>query len=175
MILHERKLILDPDVFSDLSTERLQELEKMGAMATVKVLTEHMVKALKERRAKNKNKDKSAKKAAKAAKKAAAAAGAATANATTGTTGATTVADTPAQDPSAVNAPVPTADGKVVPAVVSTASTSSGPMDITPFGGLADPGTPIVIIDDSEDEGPAPKRRKLGSGIDSAETIPTAA
>ncbi|KAF9452182.1 hypothetical protein P691DRAFT_722501 [Macrolepiota fuliginosa MF-IS2] len=130
MILHEGKLILDPDVFSGLTQDMLKELEKMGAMAAVKVLTGHMVRALKERRAKNKTKDKSAKKAAKAAKKAAFAA--ATASSVTHLT--------------ALPVPVPVPMAGTNPLVDES---------------LADPGSPIIIIDDSEDEGPAAKRRKL--------------
>ncbi|KAF7776320.1 transcriptional regulator family: Forkhead [Agaricus bisporus var. burnettii] len=131
MILHERKLILDPDVFSGLTSEMLKELEKMGAMAAVKVLTAHMVRALKERRAKTKIKDKSAKKAAKAAKKAAAATTSAIAESNN------TILSEPAS--------------------IAVANAS-------PDGTIVDPGSPIIIIDDSEDEGPASKRRKLNDG-----------
>lgn len=146
MILHDRKLILDPDVFSGLTPEMLTELEKVGAMAAVKVLTGHMVRALKERRAKNKNKDKNVKKAAKAAKKAAAAA---------------------AADPSAVNLN----DGKG--SEIATATPPHSTILTVPVSGpvaeenhdvddvSADPGSPIIVIDDSDGEGPATKRRKL--------------
>lgn len=51
MILHERTLILDPDVFSGVDGEMLKELEKMGARKALSVLAGHMVRALKERRA----------------------------------------------------------------------------------------------------------------------------
>ncbi|KAK7061497.1 hypothetical protein R3P38DRAFT_2829837 [Favolaschia claudopus] len=51
MILHERTLILDPDVFSGLSKEKLKELEDMGARKALGVLAEHMLRVLKERRA----------------------------------------------------------------------------------------------------------------------------
>lgn len=137
MILHERKLILDPDVFSGITQDMLKQLEKLGAMAAVQVLTGHMVRALKERRAKNKNKDRNAKKAAKAAKKAAAAA-----------SGLTNPA-------SPLLVPVPTTSVGVT--AYSTAEET-----------LADPGSPIIVIDDPEDEAPAAKRRKLN---DSAEMI----
>lgn len=163
MILHERKLILDPDVFSGLTQEMLKELEKMGAMAAVKVLTGHMVRALKERRAKNKNKDKSAKKAAKAAKKAAAAAAAnPSAVGPTGTTGPDIANATPSE------LKPPHAVAPVVPTPVPMAGINPAADDV-----LADPGSPIIIIDDSEDEGPAAKRRKLNDGgTNSVETIP---
>ncbi|KAJ7688449.1 hypothetical protein B0H17DRAFT_1068780 [Mycena rosella] len=51
MVLHERTLILDPDVFSGVDGEMLKELEKMGARKALSVLAGHMVRALKERRA----------------------------------------------------------------------------------------------------------------------------
>ncbi|KAF9076482.1 hypothetical protein BDP27DRAFT_799814 [Rhodocollybia butyracea] len=61
IILHERKLILDPDVFSSLTKDMLVELEKMGASKAIEVLTSHMVRVLKERRKIKKNANKSAK------------------------------------------------------------------------------------------------------------------
>ena len=141
MILHERKLILDPDVFSGITQDMLKQLEKLGAMAAVQVLTGHMVRALKERRAKNKNKDRNAKKAAKAAKKAAAAAASGLTN--------------PA---SPLLVPVPTTSVGVT--AYSTAEET-----------LADPGSPIIVIDDPEDEVPVAKRRKLNDSVHTAEMI----
>jgi len=141
MILHERKLILDPDVFSGITQDMLKQLEKIGAMAAVRVLTGHMVRALKERRAKNKNKDRNARKAAKAAKKSAAA----------------TSADICLTNPSSLLVPVPT--------------TSVGITALTAEETLADPGSPIIVIDDLEDESPAAKRRKLNDSVHTAEMI----
>jgi len=141
MILHERKLILDPDVFSGITQDMLKQLEKIGAMAAVQVLTGHMVRALKERRAKKKNKDRNAKKAAKAAKKTAVATASGLTN--------------PA---SPLLVPVPTTS-----VGVTTHSTAEET--------LADPGSPIIVIDDPEDEAPAAKRRKLHDGVHTAEMI----
>jgi hypothetical protein len=159
MILHERKLILDPDVFSGITSDMLKELEKMGAMAAVQVLTGHMVRALKERRAKSKVKDKNAKKAAKAAKKTAA-----------------TVAAASSASPAAASAPANTdvldATGTppsppTVPVVPDATSSTPPREDLT-----VDPGSPIIVIDDSEDEAPAAKRRKLNdSGMNTVEMI----
>ncbi|KXN87935.1 Forkhead box protein K2 [Leucoagaricus sp. SymC.cos] len=148
MILHERKLILDPDVFFGLTQDMLKELEKMGAMAAVKVLTGHMVRALKERRAKNKNKEKNAKKAAKAAKKVAA-----TAAVSISTPGPSVPLSDAPDDASVVLIPQPVVS-------VSVAAPSSTVVEDVPM----DPGSPIIIIDDSEDEAPATKRRKLDDG-----------
>lgn len=151
MILHDRKLILDPDVFSGLTPEMLTELEKVGAMAAVKVLTGHMVRALKERRAKNKNKDKNVKKAAKAAKKAAAAAAADSfaVNLNDGKGSETAIATPPDVKP-------PHSTILAVP-VSGPVAEENHDVDDAP----ADPGSPIIVIDDSEGEGPATKRRKL--------------
>lgn len=162
MILHERKLILDPDVFSGITQDMLKELERMGAMAAVQVLTGHMVRALKERRAKTKNRDKSAKKAAKAAKKAAAVSSALVAvgsSATPANVVALDVAGTPALPPP----PVSIGTG---PALTTALTVEDPP---------ADPGSPIIVIDDSGDEAPAAKRRKLNDGgTNIVETIPMA-
>lgn len=61
MVLHERTLILDPNVFSTLTKEMLVQLEKMGARAALGVLTGHMVRALKEKRAKERGMRRAAK------------------------------------------------------------------------------------------------------------------
>lgn len=154
MILHERKLILDPDVFSGLTQDMLKELEKMGAMAAVKVLTGHMVRALKERRAKTKNKDKSAKKAAKAAKKAAAAA----VTATTAPSGLDlSCAALGTTDPSSNSAAPSELSTHTLATPTSMPTVAIGSTD----DALVDPGSPIIIIDDSEDEAPVAKRRRL--------------
>ncbi len=50
MVLHERKLVLDPNVFSDLTKEIIADLERMGSRQALDVLTGHMVRVLKERR-----------------------------------------------------------------------------------------------------------------------------
>jgi len=50
MVLHERTLILDPDIFSGLDSAMLKELERMGARRALEVLAGHMVRVLKERR-----------------------------------------------------------------------------------------------------------------------------
>lgn len=168
MILHERKLILDPDVFSGITQDMLKQLEKMGAMAAVQVLTGHMVRALKERRAKSKSKDKSAKKAAKAAKKAAAtvATAAAVANIPALPTAGPSAAPPNATTYSTIVAPLPPSTN------VTTLTTVTHPPTIEEVP--VDPGSPIIVIDDSEDEAPVAKRRKLNdSGTNnSVEMIP---
>ncbi|KAG6903333.1 hypothetical protein C0995_013086 [Termitomyces sp. Mi166 len=151
MILHERTLILDPDVFGELTKETLQGLEKMGMVAALQVLKDHMVKVLKQRRAKGRNKVKRMKGAGKK--------GASTGN----PLGAplTTAplerkhAKTTTGNPVALGGPSPPPPLPVTAFVLDPV-----PMDIS-GGPPADPGTPIIVVDDSEDEGPAAKRRKV--------------
>ncbi|KAG6866526.1 hypothetical protein C0991_003070 [Blastosporella zonata] len=140
MILHERRLILDPDVFGGLTKETLEGLEKMGMIGALQFLKDHMVKALKQRRAKGRNRVKRM----RAGKKPGG-----TAN---------------PLDPPLTNAPLErklapgATGGPPLPFPVTASVPDPVPMDIGP---PVDAGSPIVIIDDSDDEGPAAKRRKV--------------
>ena len=150
MILHERKLILDPDVFGELTKETLEGLEKMGMVAALQVLKDHMVKVLKQRRAKGRNKAKRMKGTGKKG----------LGNPLQLTTGplehklvkAQTAATAPA-GPSPLLPPLP----------VTIPMSESASMDVN--SSPVDPGTPIIVIDDSDDEGPATKRRKVDEAI----------
>ncbi|KAG7097255.1 hypothetical protein E1B28_004621 [Marasmius oreades] len=64
MLLQDSKIILDPSIFSDLTSDMLSALEKLGARQAIHVLTGHMTRVLKERekRGKGKKKDKEGKK-----------------------------------------------------------------------------------------------------------------
>ena len=166
MVLHERKLILDPNVFGELTKEMLEQLEKMGAPTALSVLTGHMIRALKERRARERGKDRSARRPKGGVRKTGSGSGAPftkvpldqtrkIANRNSGET-------KPAED-------VPnSADMSIVP--VSTGSPTSGSSagDVRPCAPTnpTDPGSPIIDIDgDSEDEGPAAKKRKVEGGL----------
>lgn len=50
IILYEKKLILDPIVFAEITDERMHEIEKMGAKVAIQALTTHLTKVMKERR-----------------------------------------------------------------------------------------------------------------------------
>jgi hypothetical protein len=171
MILHERKLILDPDVFAELTKEMLSELEKMGAREALGVLTSHMIRALKERRAKGRGKDRGARRPRGTGRG--------------GTVGKTTVATTTPftnvplehrRKPVGTDAEADVktimnggaGDGNVEmepPTAVPSSIPKLVPIGGTPTGNgppQADPGSPIIVVDDlSEDEGPATKRRRL--------------
>jgi hypothetical protein len=186
MVLHERTLILDPNVFSGLTKERLVEIERMGARAALAVLTQHMVKALKERRArerKNKDKDRPGKKA-KGEKKKERDKGGVPGSSASGPTPPFTNAPlvrppvlsttpsshsaTPGVAPIAGNTtptPTPTPGTSVPPSTASATSVQSAlaataSLDVV----AADPGSPLIVVDDSEEEGPAAKRRKIEDG-----------
>ncbi|EAU84503.1 hypothetical protein CC1G_00022 [Coprinopsis cinerea okayama7 len=187
MVLHERTLILDPDVFSGLTKENLTELEKMGARGALVVLTGHMVKALKERRAKLKNKDKANRKnkGSKKEKKPMTApftkvplerrvgtpqTDAQQAQAkpqVNGTPIPGGAAPLPASEPLMASLPPPPPP---ITAPVPPGPTTQVPVGVVVETPVQDPGSPIINIEDSDDEAPASKRRKLddeASGLSS--------
>ncbi|KAL0070975.1 Pre-rRNA-processing protein fhl1 [Marasmius tenuissimus] len=139
MLLQDSKIILDPSIFSDLTPEMLSALEKLGARQAIHVLTGHMTRVLKERekKGKSKKKDKDGKKRDKdkSRKK-----------------------DKDKDKDKERDKVKMEVDG---PGVGLGASVqASGAPDATQ-GPPERADSPIVIIDDDEDEGPAPKRRKL--------------
>ena len=172
MILHERKLILDPDVFAELTKEMLAELEKMGAREALGVLTGHMIRALKERRAKGRGRDRGTRKPRGTAR-----GGAVRKTPVVTTTPFTNVplehrrkpADAEKGSEATMNDA--TGDGNVEmkpPTPVPSAIPEPVPIGSTPSSNVlpqADPGSPIIVVDDvSEEEGPATKRRKMDNG-----------
>lgn len=178
MILHERKLILDPDVFAELTKEMLTELEKMGAREALGVLTSHMIRALKERRAKGRGKDRGNRRPKGTGR------GGAARKATVVTTApftsvplgdrkkpmgdtASKLVEGEAAKDTSINIP----DTKPpVPPPLPTPDLV--PVESKPPGNAhssrveADPGSPIIVVDDdSEDDVPAAKRRKIEGGL----------
>jgi len=169
MVLHERKLILDPNVFGELTKEMLEQLEKMGAPTALSVLTGHMIRALKERRARERGKDRSARRSkgvgrGGAVKK-------------TGSVNGAPFTKVPLDQTRKV---VNRNSGETKPGEVSEDGLNSADMTVLSTGHPAsgsdvplcapvnpmDPGSPIIDIDgDSEDEGPAAKKRKVEGGL----------
>ncbi|KAF9468878.1 hypothetical protein BDZ94DRAFT_1304029 [Collybia nuda] len=164
MVLHERTLILDPDVFSGLTKERLTEIEQMGMRAALGLLTTHMVKALKERRAKERGKgrERGARRGRGTGKRG----GSVTASSGPFTntpldrrpTSATDINNSASPDGTAVAGVVQTKP----PTPVVIPVPDPVPMDIGEIG-QDNMGSPILIIDDSDDDGPTAKRRKVES------------
>ncbi|KAJ3990290.1 hypothetical protein F5890DRAFT_1480909 [Lentinula detonsa] len=157
MILHERKLILDPDVFSSLTKEMLVELEKMGASKAIEILTGHLVRVLKERR---KNR-KSARGRGRGGK---GAGGPGRKAATTGAAADSFVsvpAASSSQPSNKRTSPVSAASMVVEPSLAP----NPDPLIPVPIiqAPMGDAGSPIVIVD-SDDDGPATKKRKVDEG-----------
>ena len=173
MILHERKLILDPDVFAELTKEMLAELEKMGAREALGVLTGHMIRALKERRAKGRGRDRGSRRSRGTGR------GGAVRKTPVATTAPfTNVPLEHRRKPASADGTngmevkmVINGDGNVEmkpPTPVPSSIPEPVPIGVTPTRNVlpqAEPGSPIIVIDDvSEDEGPATKRRKMDNG-----------
>ena len=166
MILHERKLILDPDVFSELTPEMLNELERMGARAALTVLTGHMVRALKEKRARERGKGRE-----KGLRRGRG-----------GRKGATNVASNmrcPSRSPftealleraEVAACSVDIGNGRTREVSQSTEDEPREERDTS----IA-PGSPIIVVVDSEDEGPVSKKRKIDDDKERAGSVPDAA
>jgi len=176
MVLHERKLILDPDVFAELTKEMLEQLEKMGAPTALGILTGHMIRALKERRARERGKDRGARRPkgagrGGAAKKAAAATGPFT-NVPLDQKrkpAGPNAADAPSEPGGSANIEDTNMDTQPTSTETTSPSVTPGGAD-TPQASaqlaLADPGSPIIVVDeDSGEEGPAVKKRKIDGGL----------
>jgi len=170
MILHERKLILDPDIFAELTKEMLEKLEAMGARGALQVLTEHMIRALKERRARERGKERGGRRPRGAGRGGARKGGPVTTAPFTnvplehkrkapGADPAIPVDSANANDAEdGIAMKPPSPNQPPAPAPVPLEQKESGP----PPG---DPGSPLIVVDDvSEDEGPASKKRKLDTG-----------
>lgn len=159
MVVHDKKLILDPGVFAGLAKEKLEELERMGTRAALPILTEHMVKVLKRRRAKERGKGRKR--------------GTGKAVENTGTIGNPFTAapleprkaaggaidpDTQMDANSTVTGDTETVEAQAKPPVHVIIPVP----DPVP---VEDIGSPIVIVDDTDDEGPSAKRRKVVNNI----------
>jgi forkhead box protein K len=172
MVLHERKLILDPDVFAGLTKEMLVELEKMGARGALAVLTNHMVRALKERRAKGRGKERGGRRPRGGQGGRARKAGQVQftnvpSDHTKDLTGAAPEKSTEADRVVAGNMelkPPSSVLGSTPDPIPITGQVTHSIGD----GGKssqAEPGSPFIVVDDSENEEPATKKRKMESGL----------
>ena len=169
MVLHERKLILDPAVFASLTKEMLIELEKMGARAALAVLTNHMVRALKERRAKGRGKERGGKPrgAGGRAKKAQTQFTNLSSDHTKDMTGAVPEKSTEADQVVADSMEMkpPTSVQRSIPDPVPITGEVTYSIGAGGKSSQAEPGSPLIVVDDSEDEEPATKKRKVEGGL----------
>lgn len=169
MVLHERKLILDPDVFAGLTKEMLVELEKMGARAALAVLTNHMVRALKERRAKGRGKERGGRRPRGAGGRGG------RARKTGQITNVPSKDLTGAAPEKSMEADRVVAGNMEMKPPTSVLGSTPDPTPITgqvthsiEDGGKssqAEPGSPLIVVDDSENEEPATKKRKVEGGL----------
>ncbi|KAK0242961.1 hypothetical protein EDD85DRAFT_947108 [Armillaria nabsnona] len=141
MVYHEGKLLLDPKVFSSITGEILTSLERMGAAKAMEILAGHMIRVMRERRARER-------KAARGRGRGGKVAGKSKKDGANGPTAPFTTTPLPARGTSAA------AQDKKPPPSASAAPT--------------EPGSPIVVVDGSEDEGPAPKKRRTEESAPSA-------
>jgi forkhead box protein K len=161
MVVHDKKLILDPAVFVGLAKEKLEELERIGTRAALPILTEHMVKVLKRRRAKERGKGRKRVTEKK--------------DDNSGTVGGP-FTTAPLEPRKAVSGAIDSdtrmdTNSTVIRNTEASAAQAKPPMHVTVP--VPDPvpmeqediGSPIVIVDDTDDEGPSAKRRKLGNDI----------
>jgi len=171
MVLHERKLILDPDVFASLTKEMLVELEKMGARAALTVLTNHMVRALKERRAKGRGKERGGRRFRGAGGRARKVGQAQFTNVssdhTKDMTGAApesfTEADRVVADSMEMKPPMYVQ--RSIPDIVPITGQVTQSIGDGGKSSQAEPGSPLIVVDDSENEQPATKKRKVDGGL----------
>lgn len=173
MVLHERKLILDPDVFASLTKEMLVELEKMGARAALVVLTNHMVRALKERRAKGRGKERG-RRPRGAGRQGGLARKAGqtqftnlpsdhTKNVTEAAPGKSTETDQVV--PNNMEMKIPTSVPGLIPDPIPIAGQITHSIGDGGKSTQAEPGSPLIVVDDSENEEPAMKKRKVEGGL----------
>jgi hypothetical protein len=165
MVLHERKLILDPDVFGGLTNEMLEQLEKMGAPTALSILTGHMIRALKERRARERGKDRGSRRP-----KGSGRGGATKKSCSTNAPALTPLGQkisTGNEEPKQVSDGTSGASGlSNMNSHMNVVETLSADVPSAPTPAPDDPGSPLIDIDgDSEDEGPAAKRRKIESDL----------
>jgi hypothetical protein len=138
----------------------LEELGKMGTRAALPILTEHMVKVLKRRRAKERGKGR--KRGTGKKDEGTCMVGGLFTTApleSRKATGAAANSDT-RMDNSTVNEDMEAGVVQAKPPVHITIPVPDPvPME------QEDMGSPIVVVDDSDDDGPSTKRRKVGNGI----------
>lgn len=148
IVLHENQLILNPTIFSHLTSEQLRELEALGAQKALEILQGHIVRFLKERiktegRARGRGRVKRARGSAPAAQ---------TEKQDKSHPGTALFTTTPLPPR---NAPPP------MDALLPTPSPSGG-SDVQ-VEAETGPSSPIVVVDDDEpSDGPVHKRRRLG-------------
>ena len=152
IVLHENTLILNPEIFSHLTPQHLQDLEALGAQKALEVLQAYIVRYYKEKlkaeggRGRGRGRPRRGR------------GGPPGRGATPA--GASARADVPSTGPF-TTAPLPPRVPK--PAGAESLSPGETPpvATPTPAASIADPPSPIVVVDDDEPSEPVTKRRRL--------------
>lgn len=155
IVLHDNSLFLNPEIFSHLTPEHLKDLEALGAQKALEILQSYIVRYYKEKlkaeggRTRGRGKPKKPKGTT---------AGPGVVRGDATNSGPFTTAPLPprASNPPTSASPVPCA---VVPSEASPPSAPGLPPSTASVPESAP--SPIVVIDDDSDEGPATKRRRL--------------
>ncbi|OSC98720.1 hypothetical protein PYCCODRAFT_1470861 [Trametes coccinea BRFM310] len=162
IVLHENTLILNPEIFSHLSPQHLQDLEALGAQKALEILQAYIVRYYKEKlkaeggRGRGRGRPRRGR-GGGAAGRGSTPAGA-TARSETPTTGPFTTAPLPPRVPKPAAPPqTPAHAPGGIEAQTDTAATASAQPP-------ADAPSPIVVIDDDDDE-PAAKRRRTDEPV----------
>lgn len=151
IVLHENTLILNPEIFSHLTPQHLQDLEALGAQKALEILQSYIVRYYKE-----KLKAESARGRGRGRPRRGRGGATGRGSAPTGTSAPANVPSATA--PAPPRAPVPTSETPLSSAEGPSALVSSAPALEPP----ADTPSPIVVIDDdSSPEEHVAKRRRL--------------
>ncbi|EMD40460.1 hypothetical protein CERSUDRAFT_111060 [Gelatoporia subvermispora B] len=174
IVLHENTLILNPDIFSHLSQQQLQELEALGAQKALEILQSYIVRYYKEKlkaeggRGRGRGRPRRARGGPPSGRGAGLGTPVRVDTPSMGPFTTAPLPPRPARPPSAQ----PPATGhdangyaSVPPGVPAQAATHEPPMaSLWPMPTSALPesaASPIVIVDDDPPEEPASKRRRL--------------
>ncbi|TFY53641.1 hypothetical protein EVJ58_g9341 [Rhodofomes roseus] len=151
IVLHDNSLILNPEIFSHLTSEHLKDLEALGAQKALEILQSYIVRYYKEKlkaeggRSRGRGKPKKVKVPPT---------GAGVGRGDAVSTGPFTTAPLP---PRGLNVPDHASPDSAPNVPVQASPSAPGP---PPPEAEAAP-SPILVIDDDLDEGPAAKRRRL--------------
>ncbi|KZT72674.1 hypothetical protein DAEQUDRAFT_736030 [Daedalea quercina L-15889] len=157
IVLHDNSLFLNPEIFSHLTPEHLQDLEALGAQKALEILQSYIVRYYKEKlkaeggRVRGRGKPKKAKGSV---------AGAGVGEGDAANSGPFTTAPLTPRGSNPPTTASPASSTTVQVQAVSLVTPGQPPLSPGPAAESAP--SPIVVIDDDDsDEGPAAKRRRL--------------
>ena len=172
IVLHENTLILNPEIFSHLTPQHLQDLEALGAQKALEILQAYIVRYYKEKlraeggRGRGRGRPRRGRGGPPAGRGAGAVAGTSSGpgRAETNVAGPFTTAPLPPRGPKPASAQSPLPAGAEEGLVGSIAAVAEPPVDAP---------SPILVVDDDEDDDfpePAAKRRRLEEPVPAPES-----